>query len=157
MLSVSAYASLVQEYLPPQDTVTAIVHNADGSHGVIELTWGAPTESRRTLGKSGITVTGTKGWVAIENVTNSQGKSALRITTRVRVTDEKGVPTGETEEVVEHELSGVKEEFRRFFKALGGEDDGFGKPFDALTDVAWIQAALNSNGAPVDLQKLVQG
>ena len=40
--------------------------------------------------------------------------------------------------------------------AIDGKDDGHGKGPDALKDVAFIQAALNSNGKPVDLIKLAQ-
>ena len=156
MVSVSSYASLSQEHLPPHDTINAIVRSADGSHGIVELTWGAPVESRLKLAHSGVTVTGTEGWVSIDNAKNAEGKNVLVVATRVRVKDAQGRPVGETEEIVKKEVSGVKEEFRRFFNAVNGKDDGFGKPIDALKDVAFIQAALNSNGAPVDLVSLAK-
>ena len=156
MVSVSSYASLSQEHLPPHDTINAIVRSADGSHGIVELTWGAPVESRLKLAHSGVTVTGTEGWVSIDGGKNAAGKNVLIVATRTRVKDEKGHPVGEKEELVEKEVRGVKEEFQRFFNAVNGQDDGFGKPVDALKDVAFIQAALNSNGAPVDLVSLVK-
>lgn len=72
------------------------------------------------------------------------------------VKDDKGLPTGETEDVLEERSQGVEEELKRFFAAIAGNDDGFGDPFEALKDVAIVQAGLNSNGNPVDLVKLVQ-
>ena len=47
-------------------------------------------------------------------------------------------------------------EVASFLDAIDGKDDGYGQPKDALKDVAFIQAALNSDGKPVDLVKLVQ-
>ena len=47
-------------------------------------------------------------------------------------------------------------ELKSFFAAIAGNDDGFGDPFEALKDVGFIQAGLNSNGSPIDLVKLVQ-
>ena len=70
--------------------------------------------------------------------------------------DEKGRDTGETKEVIEEESVGVNLEVARFVDAIDGKDDGYGKGPDALKDVAFIQAALNSNGKPVDLIKLAQ-
>ena len=41
-------------------------------------------------------------------------------------------------------------------RALDGEDDGLDGPRGTLVDVAVIEAALNSNGAAVNLGKLAQ-
>ena len=81
---------------------------------------------------------------------------AIRITTRTVTKDAQGLPTGETEEVIEERSQGVEVELKSFFAAIAGNDDGFGDPFEALKDVGFIQAGLNSNGSPVDLVKLVQ-
>lgn len=156
MVSLSGYASLNQDYLAPHDTLNSVVRTADGAHGLFELTFACPTAAKHQLARGGISVTGTKGWVSIDNATSVEGKGALVITVCTRQTDAQGRTTGETEEKIEKLVSGVSEEFKRFFKAIDGEDDGFGQPGNALKDVAFIQAALNSNGAPVDLVKLVQ-
>lgn len=156
MSSLSGYASLTQEHLPPHDTINAVVRTADGAHGLVELTFGAPVPSRTTLAHSDITVTGATGWLSLEKVASPATRGAMRLTVHTRVTDAQGRPTGEEETAEEFAVSGVSEEFRRFFAAVGGQDDGFGKPEDALKDVAFIQAALHSNGAPIDLIKLVQ-
>lgn len=160
IVSLSGYASLNQEYLAPQDVINATTQNADGSHGLIELHFGAPVPSRSKLAGSGISVTGSDGWLFLEVVKGKDDKGnvypAVRITTRTVVKDDKGLPTGETEDVLEERSQGVEEELKRFFAAIAGNDDGFGDPFEALKDVAIVQAGLNSNGNPVDLVKLVQ-
>ncbi len=156
MVSLSGYASLNQPHLAPHDTINATIQTTDGSHGLVELTFGSPVPSRSTLANSGITVTGSEGWISIVNASNADGKGVLRITVRTVTKDEKGRDNGETEEVIEEEVRGVKVEVASFLDAINGSDDGFGEPLGALKDVAFIQAALNSNGAPVDLVKLVQ-
>lgn len=159
MVSLSGFASLNMEHLPPHDTINATVKSADGSHGIIELTWGAPVPSRSQEANNGISITGTEGWIWIEqgkgkDVTGAE-QQVFRITVKKVKRNEKGEDVGETVDVVEERIRGVEEEFRSFFAAVGGYDDGFGTPFSALQDVAWIQAALTSNGNPVDLVKLV--
>ncbi|KAF7792029.1 hypothetical protein EIP86_003056 [Pleurotus ostreatoroseus] len=157
LTSLSGYASLNQDYLPPHDTINAVVRTASGAHGLVELTFGSPTPSRNALAHAGISVTGTEGWLALENAVGPDGKKgAMQLSVYTRVKNEKGEVVGEEKEETALPLSGVKEEFSRFFAAVRGQDDGFGKPEDALKDVAFIQAALNSNGEPVDLVKLVQ-
>ncbi|PSR73244.1 hypothetical protein PHLCEN_2v10904 [Hermanssonia centrifuga] len=156
MVSLSGYASLNQPHLAPHDTINATIQTTDDSHGLVELTFGSPVPSRSTLANSGITVTGSEGWISIVTASNADGKGVLRITVRTVTKDEKGRDNGETEEVIEEEVRGVKVEVASFLDAINGSDDGFGEPLGALKDVAFIQAALNSNGAPVDLVKLVQ-
>ena len=160
IVSLSGYASLNQEHLAPQDTINATTRNADGSHGLIELNFGAPVPSRSTLAGSGISITGSDGWLFL-NLTKGKDASgkeypAIRITTRIVTKDAQGLPTGETEEVIEERSQGVEVELKSFFAAIAGNDDGFGDPFEALKDVGFIQAGLNSNGSPIDLVKLVQ-
>ncbi|THH26407.1 hypothetical protein EUX98_g7780 [Antrodiella citrinella] len=159
MVSLSGFASLNMEHLPPHDTINATVKSADGSHGIIEITFGAPVPSRSQLANNGISVTGTEGWVWIKQEkgkdANGGEQQVFRITIHKVTRNEKGEDVGETEEVVEEPACGVEQELKRFFAAISGSDDGLGSPLGALKDVAWIQAALNSNGLPVDLQKLV--
>ena len=111
--------------------------------------------SRNKLANNGLTFTGTDGWISIDQV-DVNGKGTLRVTIHTVTKDEKGRDVGETEEVIDEESRGVKVEVASFLQAINGNDDGFGKPIDALKDVAFIQAALNSNGSPVDLVKLVE-
>lgn len=160
IVSLSGYASLNQEHLAPHDVINATTRNADGSHGLVELHFGAPVPSRSTLAGNGISVTGSDGWVFLDMVkgkdANGKVYPAVRITTRTVTRDDKGLPTGEKEEVIEERSQGVEVELKSFFAAIAGNNDGFGDPFEALKDVAFIQAGLNSNGSPVDLVKLVQ-
>ncbi|KAI0786966.1 oxidoreductase family protein [Abortiporus biennis] len=156
MVSLSGYASLNLSYLAPQDTINAVVKSKDGSHGIVELTWGAPVLSRASEAQKGISITGTEGWIWIEQTTIGDGQQIFRVTVKVSEKNEKGEEIGETKVVLNEPVKGVEEELRRFLNAIAGEDDGFGDPYSALKDVAFIQAALNSNGAPIDLEKLVE-
>ena len=45
-------------------------------------------------------------------------------------------------------------EIASFLEALNGKDDGLDGPRGTLVDVAFIEAALNSDGAQVDIGKL---
>lgn len=149
------------EHLPPHDTINATVRLGDGTHGIVELTFGAPVPSRSNLTGNGISITGTEGWVWINQTktTTPHGneESIFRVTTRRVVRNENNEDIGETEEVVEERVRGVDIELKSFFQAIGGTDDDFGNPYNALKDVAFIQAALSSNGSPVDLVALVKG
>ncbi|CAL1710084.1 unnamed protein product [Somion occarium] len=160
LVSLSGYASLNQEHLPPHDTINVAVKSEDGSHGLVELTWGAPTPSRSSLAGNSISITGSDGWISITQGkakdVNGDEYNAFRIVVRTVKKDEKGGVIGETEEVIEERVQGVELELKSFLAAIAASDDGFGDPFDALKDVAFIQAGLESNGNPVDLVKLVQ-
>lgn len=161
IVSLSGYASLNMEHLPPHDTINATARSFNGTHGIVELTFGAPVPSRSTLAGNGISITGTDGWIWVDQtkITNPNGneENVLRITTKKVVRDKDGKDIGETEEVILERVRGVELELRSFFQAIGGKDDGFGGPLGALQDVAFIEAALNSNGSPVDLVALVDG
>lgn len=156
MATLSGFASLAQPHLKPHDTINAAVATADGAHGLVELTFGSPVPSRSEQAHNNITITGTDGWINIENTSLSNGKRGIRVTVYTVTKDDKGRDTGETKEVIEEEAVGVNVEVARFVDAINGKDDGYGKPADALKDVAFIQAALNSDGKPVDLLKLAQ-
>ena len=51
------------EHLLPHDTINATARSEDGTHGIVELTFGAPVPSRSSLAGNGISITGTDGWV----------------------------------------------------------------------------------------------
>lgn len=152
MVSLSGYASLNQKHLPPHDTINAVINTADGVHGILELTFGAPVPSRSQEAHAGFIITGQDGWISLENV-----QGVFHVTVHTVTKDEKGRDVGEEKTVIKEPARGVNMEFASFLKAINGENDGFGEPLDALKDVAFIQAGLNSNGQPVDLVKLVQG
>ncbi|KAI9060054.1 oxidoreductase family protein [Trametes sanguinea] len=151
MKTVSAFASLAKDILPPHDTINAIVKSADGSHGLVELTWGAPTPSRSSEAGNNITVTGTEGWLSV-----TRANGAVRVVVKTITRDKDGKPTGETEEVIEEKEVGIRKEIEGFVQAIDGADDGVDDPRGTLVDVAFIEAALNSDGAPVDLVELAK-
>jgi len=153
---LSASASLNREHLKPHDTIHAVVRAGDHFHGIVELSWGSPTKSSPTTDT--IVITGTDGWVSVKQIYPQDGTPAFWRIRIVQAIHHDGKPSEEKEEIVEIPSSGVPTELSSFFNAIAGKDDGLnlGDPFAALTDVAFIQAALNSNGSPVDLAKLLQ-
>jgi predicted dehydrogenase len=153
---LSGFVSLNKDYLLPHDTIQAIAKAGDNFHGIIEITYASPTKS---LPQGDLLViTGTEGWLSV-NAVNKPGTTETFIRTVIKsVVKVDGNPDEEKEEVIEKPKSGIAAEFASFFDAISGKDDGLGlgEPFSALGDVAFIQAALNSNGELVDLTKLLQ-
>jgi hypothetical protein len=153
---LSGFVSLNRDYLKPYDTVNAVVKSADGSHGIFELTFAAPTESRTKHGNAMI-ITGSSGWLSVNEATvqdETSQKSVIR-TTIYSATETNGALGHETVEVIDEPVRGVEVELQSFFSAIKGNDDGLGEPTRALGDVAFIQAALNSEGQLIDLDKLI--
>ena len=153
---LSGFVSLNKDYLLPNDTIQAIAKAGDNFHGIIEITFASPTKSFPEGDR--LLITGTEGWLSV-NVVNKPGTTGTFIRTVIKsVVKVDGKPDEEKEEVIEVPESGVAAEFASFFDAISGKDDelGLGDPFSALGDVAFIQAALNSNGELVDLTKLLQ-
>jgi predicted dehydrogenase len=153
---LSGFVSLNKDYLLPHDTIQAIAKAGDNFHGIIEITYASPTKSfpQGDL----LVITGTEGWLSV-NTVNKPGTTETFIRTVIKsVVKVDGKPDEEKEEVIEKPRSGIASEFASFFDAISGKDDGFGLggPSSALGDVAFIQAALNSNGELVDLTKLLQ-
>lgn len=154
---LSGFASLNKDYLLPHDTIQAIAKAGDNFHGIIEITYASPTKSFPQGDR--LVITGTEGWLSV-NVINKPGATGtfiIRIVIK-SVVKVDGKPDEEKEEVIEIPESGIEAEFASFFDAINGKDDGLGlgEPYSALGDVAFIQAALNSNGELVDLTKLLQ-
>ncbi|OBZ77020.1 hypothetical protein A0H81_03114 [Grifola frondosa] len=159
MKTLSSFASLNKEWLAPHDTINAIVQSADGAHGIVELTFASPTPSRAELAGNGITITGTDGWLSVNQATVLDGDTSVRvfrITIRKLQKDKDGKEVGETVEVLEEKVAGIEKELESFLQAIAGSNDELGSVQGALKDVAFIQAALTSNGSPIDLEKLVQ-
>ncbi|THH08227.1 hypothetical protein EW145_g2847 [Phellinidium pouzarii] len=164
---VTSYASLSQPHLPPQDTITALLSCTPISdvssdpkdkkaHGIFELSFAAPAPSRSKVGNTTI-VTGNKGWLQISNETVGE-KSVVR-TTIHKVTHEpqkEGDVLEEEVEVIGEVRKSVEAEISSFLDALAGKNDGLGNPLATLLDVAVIQATLTSEGAAIDIDKLVQ-
>lgn len=116
------------------------------------MTWAAPTPTRPVT--DGFVITGTEGWLTVNTIYKTAGRPVIRVLIK-SVVKEEGKPESEKEEVIEEEDRGVQVELSSFFGAIGGRDDGLGDPVGALRDVAIIQAGLNSEGALIDLTKLV--
>ncbi|KZT63512.1 NAD(P)-binding protein [Daedalea quercina L-15889] len=156
---VSGFASLNREFLKPEDTINAVVQSADGSHGVLDLTWGAPTSSASARAAKGITIMGTDGWLSVSSVTIVDGPKSvggMRVTVVTAKKDKDGNVTGETEEIIDKVSDGVPNEIRFFVNAINGSDNGLCAPLGALHDVAFIEAALNSKGSPIDIERLMK-
>lgn len=155
---LSSFASLNKDYLKPHDTINAILKSADGSHGMFQLTFAAPTESRTKQGND-LIITGNSGWLSVNKATVQDARGASQIsvirTTIHSVTEMDGKLGPEKEEVIDELVRGVEVELQSFFSAIKGDDDGLGDPDGALKDVAFIQAALNSEGQLIDLDKLI--
>ncbi|KAI0752608.1 oxidoreductase family protein [Daedaleopsis nitida] len=157
--TVSAHASLAKSILVPHDTINAIVRSEDGSHGIVELSWGGPIPSRVSGAHNNISVTGDKGWLEATRTSNG-----IQITVHTAVLDDKGKPVYDEEtgtwkedvQVIEERSCGIEKEIESWVRAIDGNDDGLDAPRGTLVDVAFIEAALNSNGEPVDLQKLAK-
>jgi len=151
---LSAFASLNKDYLKPHDTFQAIAQAQGYFHGVAELTWAFPTKTSSPA--DDFLFTGTDGWVSINRVSQPGSPPLLQIRT-VKMIKPDGKAEEEKEEFINVPSSGVEAELASFFKAVAGKDDqlGLGDPMGALSDVAFIQAALNSNGNIVDLGKLL--
>ncbi|KAJ2928136.1 hypothetical protein H1R20_g8960, partial [Candolleomyces eurysporus] len=148
---LSAFASSNKEYLKPHDTINAIVKSDERFHGIVELTWGFPTNAKPQT--DGFVVTGSKGWMTINHLWSPPVvKVVIKSITEAEDGKEEVV-----EEVIEETGRGVEFELRSFFDAIAGRDDGLGlgDPSAALVDVAVIQAALNSHGNLVALDQLL--
>ncbi|KAM6501396.1 oxidoreductase family protein [Amanita muscaria] len=145
---VSSFASLNKEYLAPHDSFHAIVKAGPRIHGTASFTFAWPTKS--TASSEEFIFTGTKGWLSITKGTEKRGVKLKIVTRKFENSDE------ETEEVIEEAFNGVTAELVNFLKAVEGKDElGLGDPAEALKDVAFIEAALNSNGAVIDITNLV--
>lgn len=98
-------------------------------------------------------VTGTEGWLAI-----SKGSDGVQRITIKSVVKLEGKPDEEAEEIIEEKSRGIEAEFESFFGAIQGKKDveALGEPEGALQDVAFIQAALTSQGSLVDLVELTR-
>lgn len=138
---LTGFASLNKEYLAPCDSVHAVVRAGKQIHGIVDMTWAWPTKSRASTDT--FVISGTDGWISI-----SVDNAIVRVKI---VSRSKNVP-----EIIEKPLIGVQVELASFCDGIAGTDTmDIGEPVGALRDVAFIQAALGSNGTLVDVFHLV--
>lgn len=126
------------DWLAPLDTLTAVIQTASGAHGSFSLGFAV---SAQGAARFGFTVLGTEGLIEI-----TRGGSGLTL----KLTKSDGSTVS-----IDHAHRGVELELAAFVNAIKGVDDGLGTPSSALKDVGLLQAALESQGKPVDLQELV--
>jgi len=168
---ITGWAGLVRDYLEPADTMNVTVNFGSGksdpneqSHiapdalGTFNLTFAAASSE---IGKkrNGFDIFGTEGWMEIRNTSAADGKRITKISVHQTQTSKEGE---RSESVDEHEVEGnlgVIKELEYFFREIGGEaseeEKSFGNPKNALWDVAFIEAGLNSKGKVVNLGDLV--
>lgn len=129
LVSISAHSALLQEHLPPVDTVEATAKSKKGAVGTISISFGT-------------TAKGSEWTVAAENGFVSISKNKVTIDDKV--------------EEIEDERTGVPPEVRAWGEALAaGRVNEQQSPEEALADLELIEAMLRSgehDGAPVKLQ-----
>lgn len=126
--SVSAVTSSRADYLPSPDTMTARVEWENGVQGVISVTYASLTP------KFEFDVTGTEGSVVLQRRLDGPGY-------RLTVNDKDGENLG---------FGGIDGEFLAFAAACRGEQSDCNTPDEAVKDLAFIEACLQSgknNGA----------
>ena len=153
---LSGFASLNKDYLKPHDTIQVIAKASDNFHGIVEISFASPTESHPEADDT--VITGTEGWLSVTQVDKPGTEETFFRIVIKSVVKVEGKPDEEKEEIIEEAEGGVGAEFASFFNAINGKDDGLGlgDPVSALSDVAFIEAALNSNGELVDLTKMLE-
>lgn len=69
--SVIGYSSLAQEYLPPVDTVSAVIKTKGGAVGSFNCSWGTTlpraAEYQVACENGSVTIEGDKGWVVYKD------------------------------------------------------------------------------------------
>ncbi|KAG8904899.1 hypothetical protein FRC01_008556, partial [Tulasnella sp. 417] len=146
--SLSGHASLTKPYLLPHDSIQSVLALDSGAHGLLELSFAAPSSARF---ESLTVITGTEGFLELTFGKN-EADVGWAVKTVVGTKDPK-------EEKQFYKMQGVEIEIEWFVQAvLKGEQNSVvvGEPRRAIRDVALIQAALTSGGAPVDIKKLVE-
>ncbi|KAJ3822034.1 hypothetical protein F5880DRAFT_1732343 [Lentinula raphanica] len=152
---LSGFASLNKDYLAPHDTIHSVIRAGSHYHGIVEMTFASPTQ--KTPAAENIVITGSKGWLAC----NPSPEGFKLVIRAAEESDSDSEPAKEKEEVATFPRKGVETELVAFFddivkQGAGKPTSGVGDPKAALGDVAFIQAALNSEGNLIDLIELVQ-
>ncbi|KIK67859.1 hypothetical protein GYMLUDRAFT_36656 [Collybiopsis luxurians FD-317 M1] len=152
---LSGFASLNKEYLAPHDTINCVVDAGSHFHGIVEMTFASPTKSIPVA--DNIVITGSEGWLAC-NISSAEFKVVIKSRVKEEGKREEEQEYKEKEEIMTFPSKGVETELAAFFGKIKKEGEALdvGSPKDALTDVAFIQAALNSQGSLINLVRLVQ-
>ncbi|KAH8888055.1 NAD(P)-binding protein [Thozetella sp. PMI_491] len=134
---VACFSALLEEKLPPVDTVHAIASTQDGKSGTLSISFG--TEFKSGLELEVVTTNGAIIW--------SNGN----VTTKTR-----GVGGKATEERKEFAFdAGVKAELEAFGKAIkAGTLDPLQSPGEGLKDLEILQALLESGSANASVKRL---
>ncbi|KIY71507.1 NAD(P)-binding protein [Cylindrobasidium torrendii FP15055 ss-10] len=149
---VSSYATLKKDYLLPHDTITVIGRGSSNAntqfYGTLDMSFGFPTKSNPG---NGLAILGSKGWIDVKF-----NAGVFSVVLRVVTKETEDGAYEESEETFEYKEEGVAVELKSFLGAVNGQDDGLGLggPAGALRDVAFIQAALTSNGSEIELDTL---
>jgi hypothetical protein len=148
---LSGFAALHKEYLLPHDTIHTVATLGD-VHGIVEMTFAQPVKTKPSVDH--YVITGSSGWLSINMSVGTKDNSPIH---RIKVHTISNETGDSTEEIIEKKGDGVEAELVSFFNAIHGRNTlSIGDPTDALRDVAFIQAALTSNGASIDLEELVR-
>lgn len=150
--TVTATRALIQEHLPPFDTLAGFFTTSDPTlNGTFNISFGIEASSTRKY-----TLRGVKGTLTVE-----WGQTQVLTLTTLSTNPEEKDPH---EVVIELPSQGVIDEFQAFGEALtegvGSESwklvESRSGPRATLRDLAIIEGALNSGGSGerVDLQKL---
>lgn len=125
---VAAFSALLEEHLPPVDTVSAVAVTGEGKSGTIHMSFG--TEFKSGFEIEVVTTEGAVVWTPTRVRTVRRGEGEWK------------------EEVVEREFestTGVKEEAVAFGEAVQrGEVDVRQSPGEALKDLEILQRLLES-------------
>lgn len=135
---LSAFTTQLQKYLPPVDTVHAIMSTGSGAHGTFYLSWGAELGHKYDM----------------EVVTTGSVNYSPMVTKVIR----KGADGAKVEESLPGGMDpGVGAEIKAFREGIArGALDARQSPQEALRDLLVIQALLESGEANVALQMISQ-
>ncbi|KAI0033025.1 oxidoreductase family protein [Vararia minispora EC-137] len=140
---LSSFAALNREHLVPKDTLQTIARTADGVTGTFTLTFGAPDGAYGV--RNGWFIAGADGALTITRTHEEREMYSVSIRA-----------AGGKDEVEEVPVQGVEQELKAFFTRIAGAtEDGSQNPRGPLADVAFIEAALNSEGQLVDLEAML--
>ncbi|KAG9046909.1 hypothetical protein FS837_003414, partial [Tulasnella sp. UAMH 9824] len=84
--SVSGHASLTKPYLLPHDSIQSVVALDSGAHGLVELSFAAPSSARA---ESFTVITGTEGFLELTSGKNEAGVHGWTVKTVVGAKDPK--------------------------------------------------------------------
>lgn len=136
---LSAFTTQLQKYLPPVDTVHAIMSTSGGAHGTFYLSWGAELGHKYDI--KVVTSTGSVNYSPMVTKVVRKGADGAKV--------EESLPGGMD--------PGVGAEIKAFGEGIArGALDARQSPQEALRDLLVIQALLESGEANGALQMISQ-